>query len=484
MSTKLIFEHSRPDRQGHTLPASDVPTRSFAEYIPGGLLRKKPAELPEVGELDIVRHYTGLSRLNVGIDTVFYPLGSCTMKYNPRVNEVVSANPGFADLHPYQKEEDVQGMLQIMYELQEFLKEISGMSAVSLMPAAGAHGEWASLMLMKAFLDKNRGGRTTVLIPDSAHGTNPASSIYAGFRTVEVKSNDRGLVDLDDLKQKTDDHTAVLMLTNPNTLGLFEDRVTEIAKILHDKGALLYIDGANLNAIMGITRPRDFGADVLHFNLHKTFSTPHGGGGPGSGPIGVSEDLADFLPAPVTGKKDGRYFLNYDIPHSIGRVKSFFGNVAVMVRAYAYIKMLGAKGLKRVSENAVLNANYLAARLKKDFLLPHDRICMHEFVLSGSRQKKHGVATKDIAKRLLDMGFHPPTVYFPLIIPEAIMCEPTESESRETLDAFVEAMLQIAQEARDNPDIVLNAPQKMPVKRLDEVKAVKEPHIRWKPEAK
>jgi len=482
MSTKLIFEHSRPGRRAHTLPPSDVPTNPPGEHIPKGLLREKKAELPEVGELDMVRHYTNLSRLNVGVDTVFYPLGSCTMKYNPRVNEIVAAHPRFADLHPYQNEDDAQGILQIMYELQEYLKEISGMAAVSLQPSAGAHGEWASLMIMKAFLDKNRGRRTKVLIPDSAHGTNPASSISAGFKTIEVKSNDRGLVDLEDLKKKTDENTAVLMLTNPNTLGLFDDQIVEIAKILHDDGALLYIDGANLNAIMGVTRPRDFGADVMHFNLHKTFSTPHGGGGPGSGPIGVSEELADYLPAPLVAKEGDRYFLNYDIPDSIGRVKSFYGNIAVIVRAYAYLRMLGAKGIRRVAEYAVLNANYLAARLKKDFLLPYDVICMHEFVLSGSRQKKLGAATKDMAKRLLDMGFHPPTVYFPLIVPEAMMCEPTENESKETLDTFVDAMLQIAREAEENPQILLDAPQKMPVKRLDEVKAVKEPYIRWKPD--
>jgi len=369
-----------------------------------------------------------------------------------------------------------------MHGLQEYLKEISGMHAVSLMPSAGAHGEWTALMMMKAFLDKNRPGRTDVLIPDSAHGTNPASSICAGFKTREVKSNDQGLVDLEDLKKKVNDKTAVLMLTNPNTLGLFDSQVVEIGRILHDNGALLYIDGANLNAIMGITRPHDFGADVMHFNLHKTFSTPHGGGGPGSGPIGVSKELADFLPAPIVGKDGERYFQDYDIPHTIGRVKSFYGNVAVIVRAYVYLRMLGANGVRRVAENAVLNANYLATRLKKDFHLPHDRICMHEFVLSGDWQKKNGVTTKDIAKRLLDMGFHPPTVYFPLIVSEAIMCEPTENESKETLDSFVDAMIQIAKEAKECPETVTSAPQNMPVKRLDEVKAVKEPYIRWKSE--
>ena len=430
----------------------------------------------------MLRHFTNLSRRNIGVDTLFYPLGSCTMKYNPRVNEVAAGHPRLADLHPYQDERDTQGMMKMMYELQEDLKEISGMHAVTLMPAAGAHGEWTALMVVKAFLDKNRPGRTKVLIPDSAHGTNPASSISAGFTTVEVKSNDKGLVDLDDLRKKVDDKTAILMLTNPNTLGIFDTQVVEIAKILHEKGALLYVDGANLNAIMGITRPHDFGADVMHFNLHKTFSTPHGGGGPGSGPIGVSKELADFLPTPTFGRDGDNYFLNYDIPHSIGRVKAFYGNIGVCVRAYAYLRMLGPKGVRRVAENAVLNANYLAARLKKDYLLPYDQICMHEFVLSGNWQKKYGVATKDIAKRLLDLGFHPPTVYFPLIVAEAIMCEPTENESKETLDSFVDAMLQIAKEAKECPEKVLSAPQTTPVKRLDEVKAVKEPYIRWKAE--
>ena len=482
MSTKLIFEHSRAGRCGQTLPAPDVPTKSADQLLPAGMLRKKQANLPEVGELDVLRHFTNLSRRNIGVDTLFYPLGSCTMKYNPRVNEVAAAHPRLTDIHPYQDETDSQGMMKMMYEVQEDLKAISGMDAVTLMPAAGAHGEWTALMVVKAFLDKNRPGRTKVLIPDSAHGTNPASSISAGFTTVEVKSNDKGLVDLDDLRKKVDDKTAILMLTNPNTLGIFDTQVVEIAKILHDNGALLYIDGANLNAIMGVTRPHDFGADVMHFNLHKTFSTPHGGGGPGSGPIGVSKELADFLPTPTFGKDGDRYFLNYDIPHSIGRVKSFYGNIGVCIRAYAYLRMLGPDGVRRVAENAVLNANYLAARLKKDFLLPYDQICMHEFVLSGNWQKKDGVTTKDIAKRLLDMGFHPPTVYFPLIVAEAIMCEPTENESKETLDAFVDAMLQIAKEAKECPEKVTSAPQTTPVKRLDEVKAVKEPYIRWKAE--
>ncbi len=482
MSTKLIFEHSRAGRCGQTLPAPDVPTKSADTYLPEGMLRKKKANLPEVGELDVLRHFTNLSRRNIGVDTLFYPLGSCTMKHNPRVNEVAAAHPRLTDLHPYQDEQDTQGMMQMMYELQEDLKEISGMHEVTLMPAAGAHGEWTALMVVKAFLDKNRPGRTTVLIPDSAHGTNPASSISAGFKTVEVKSNEKGLVDLEDLRKKVDDTTAILMLTNPNTLGIFDTQVVEIAKILHDNGALLYIDGANLNAIMGITRPHDFGADVMHFNLHKTFSTPHGGGGPGSGPIGVSKELADFLPTPIFGKDGDRYFLNYNMAHSIGRVKSFYGNIGVCIRAYAYLRTLGPKGVRRVAENAVLNANYLSTRLKKDYFLPYDQICMHEFVLSGNWQKKDGVTTKDIAKRLLDLGFHPPTVYFPLIVSEAIMCEPTENESKETLDSFVDAMLQIAKEAKECPEKVTSAPQTTPVKRLDEVKAVKEPYIRWKAE--
>jgi len=478
---KLIFEHSRTGRRGYTLPVSDVPERKAHEAIPAEYLRKGEMDLPEVGELDIVRHYTNLSRLNVGVDTVFYPLGSCTMKYSPKVNEAVAANPRFAHLHPYQPEESAQGMLEMMYNVQEYLKEISGMSAVSLQPCAGAHGELTALLVMKAYLDDKKPGRMKVLIPDSAHGTNPSSGIFAGFETVQVKSNERGLVDLEDLKKHVDENTAVLMLTNPNTLGLFDDQVQEIARILHAKGALLYLDGANLNAIMGVCKPADFGVDAMHFNLHKSFSTPHGGGGPGSGPIGVVKELAPYLPAPVVAKKDDKFFLDYNIPKSIGRCRSFYGNIGVVLRAYVYLRMLGKDGVPRVAHHAVLNANYVAARLKKHFLLPHDRICMHECVFSGNWQKKYGVKTLDIAKRLLDMGYHPPTVYFPLIVQEAIMIEPTENESKETLDAFADAMIQIAKEAQENPQLVTSAPQTTPVKRLDEVKAAKEPYIRWRP---
>ena len=478
---KLIFEHSRAGRCGYTLPVSDVPERKAHESIPAEYLRKGELDLPEVGELDIVRHYTNLSRLNVGVDTVFYPLGSCTMKYSPKVNETVAAHPRLAHMHPYQPEESAQGTLEILYNTQEYLKEISGMSAVSLQPAAGAHGELTSLLVMKAYLDDKRPGRMKVLIPDSAHGTNPSSSIFAGFETVQVKSNERGLVDLEDLKKHVDENTAVLMLTNPNTLGLFDDQVQEIARILHAKGALLYLDGANLNAIMGVARAADFGVDAMHFNLHKSFSTPHGGGGPGSGPIGVVKELAPYLPAPVVARNGDKFYLDYNIPKSIGRCRSFYGNIGVIIRAYVYLRMLGREGVPRVAHHAVLNANYLAARLKKHFLLPYDRICMHECVFSGNWQKKYGVKTLDIAKRLLDMGFHPPTVYFPLIVQEAIMIEPTENESKETLDAFADAMIQIAKEAQENPQLVTSAPQNMPVKRLDEVKAAKEPYIRWKP---
>jgi glycine dehydrogenase subunit 2 len=478
---KLIFEHSRTGRRGFTLPPSDVPERKAQDAIPAELLRKDELELPEVGELDIVRHYTNLSRRNVGVDTVFYPLGSCTMKYSPKVNETAAANPRFTNLHPYQPDDLAQGMLEMLYNTQEYLKEISGMSAVSLQPAAGAHGELTSLLVMKAFLDDKRPGRMKVLIPDSAHGTNPSSSIFAGFETVQVKSNERGLVDLEDLEKNVDEKTAALMLTNPNTLGLFDDQVQKIAEILHEKGALLYLDGANLNAIMGIARPADFGVDAMHFNLHKSFSTPHGGGGPGSGPVGVVKELAPYLPVPVVAKKGDKFCLDYSIPKSIGRCRSFYGNVGVIVRAYVYLRMLGKEGIPRVAHHAVINANYLAARLKKYFLLPYDRLCMHECVFSGNWQKKYGVKTLDIAKRLLDLGFHPPTVYFPLIVPEAIMIEPTENESKETLDAFADAMIQIAKEAQENPQLVTSAPQTTPVKRLDEVKAAKEPYVRWRP---
>ncbi|HEY8342003.1 MAG TPA: aminomethyl-transferring glycine dehydrogenase subunit GcvPB [Calditerricola sp.] len=479
----LIFERSKPGRVAYSLPEPDVPEASVTACIPAHLLRRVPAELPEVSELDLIRHYTELSRRNHGIDNGFYPLGSCTMKYNPKVNEDVARLPGFAQVHPLQPEETVQGALELMWHLQEYLAEITGMDAVTLQPAAGAHGEWTGLMMIRAYHEARGEKRTKVLVPDSAHGTNPASATVAGMQTVTIPSDARGLVDLEALKRAADENTAALMLTNPNTLGLFEEDILEIAEIVHDVGGLLYYDGANANAILGIARPGDMGFDVVHLNLHKTFTTPHGGGGPGAGPVGVKKDLIPFLPVPVVVKEGDRYRLDYDRPQSIGRVKGFYGNFGMLVRAYAYIRTMGPDGLRQVSECAVLNANYLMRRLAPYFDLPYDRHCKHEFVLSGRRQKKLGVRTLDMAKRLLDFGFHPPTIYFPLIVDECLMIEPTETEAKETLDAFADAMIQIAKEAEEHPDLVLNAPHTTVVKRLDEVTAARKPILRWqKPE--
>ncbi|NLP29604.1 MAG: aminomethyl-transferring glycine dehydrogenase subunit GcvPB [Clostridiales bacterium] len=479
----LIFETSRPGRKAYSLPECDVPQKPIGELIDSSYLREKAPELPEVSELDAVRHYTKLSLRNHGVDSGFYPLGSCTMKYNPKVNEAVARLDGFINCHPYQPESMVQGNLEVMYTLDRLLSEISGMDQVSLQPAAGAHGELAGLMIIKAYHEnRGEGNRDKIIVPDSAHGTNPASAAVAGFEVIEVKSDDRGCVDLEHLKEVMNEEVAGLMLTNPNTLGLFETEIVEIAKIVHDKGGLLYYDGANMNAIMGIARPGDMGFDVIHFNLHKTFSTPHGGGGPGSGPVGVKESLIPFLPVPVVCKKDDTYYLDFDRPLSIGRIKSFYGNFNVTIKALAYIFTMGEEGLKKVSESAVLNANYIAQKLKDVYLLPYDKICMHECVLSGYRQKANGVSTLDIAKRLLDFGYHPPTVYFPLIVSEALMIEPTECESKETLDEFINTMRTIAEEAESNPDIVKTAPHNTVVSRLDEALAARKPVLKWKKE--
>ncbi|MDR6224703.1 aminomethyl-transferring glycine dehydrogenase subunit GcvPB [Desmospora profundinema] len=480
----LIFEMSKPGRVAYSLPATDVPSEDVSERIPAGMVREKPAELPEVSELDLIRHYTELSRRNHGIDNGFYPLGSCTMKYNPKINEDVARYPGFAQIHPYQPVETVQGALQLMYELQQDLAEITGMDRVTLQPAAGAQGEWTGLMMIKAY-HHSRGDhqRTKVIVPDSAHGTNPASATVAGFESVTVQSNDQGLVSVEDLKEVVGEDTAALMLTNPNTLGLFEKEIKEIADIVHQAGGLLYYDGANANAILGHSRPGDMGFDVVHLNLHKTFTTPHGGGGPGSGPVGVKEILAPFLPAPLVMKTDEGYHFDFDIPQSIGRVKAFNGNFGMLVRAYTYIRTMGPDGLRRVSEDAVLNANYLMKRLEDHFDVPFPNRCKHEFVLSGNRQKKMGVRTLDMAKRLLDFNIHPPTVYFPLIVEECMMIEPTETESKETLDHFVDVMIQIAKEAEENPEVIQEAPHHTVVKRLDEVTAARKPVVRWEKEA-
>lgn len=476
----LIFEMTKEGRVGYSLPALDVPEIDLSSHLPSGFLREESAELPEVSELDIMRHYTALSNRNHGVDTGFYPLGSCTMKYNPKINEAVARYAGFAHIHPLQDESTVQGAMEIMYDLQEHLSEITGMDEVTLQPAAGAHGEWTALMMIRAFHEANgEFNRTKVLVPDSAHGTNPASATVAGFDTVTVKSNELGLVDIEDLKSKVGPDTAALMLTNPNTLGLFEEEILAMAEIVHGVGGKLYYDGANLNAVMSKARPGDMGFDAVHLNLHKTFTGPHGGGGPGSGPVGVKKDLAAFLPKPVLVKKEDRYTFEYDRPQSIGRVKPFYGNFGIYLRAYTYIRSMGPDGLKAVTEYAVLNANYMMRRLEPYFDLPYTQHCKHEFVLSGRRQKKLGVRTLDMAKRLLDFGFHPPTIYFPLNVEEGMMIEPTETESKETLDSFIDAMIQIAKEVEENPEIVQEAPHTTVISRLDETKAARQPVLRY-----
>lgn len=476
----LIFEISTPGRIGYSLPEMDVTEVSLDDILPAEYIRAEEAELPEVSELDIMRHYTALSKRNHGVDSGFYPLGSCTMKYNPKINENVARLNGFAHIHPYQEAKTVQGALELMYDLQEHLIEITGMDQVTLQPAAGAHGEWTGLMMIRAYHEANGDiGRTKVIVPDSAHGTNPASATVAGLETVTVKSDENGLVDLEDLKRVVGADTAALMLTNPNTLGLFEESILDIAKIVHDAGGKLYYDGANLNAVLSKARPGDMGFDVVHLNLHKTFTGPHGGGGPGSGPVGVKEDLIPFLPKPIVTKQGDQYVLDYDRPQAIGRVKPYYGNFGINVRAYTYIRSMGPDGLKAVTENAVINANYMMRRLAPFYDLPYDRHCKHEFVLSGRRQKKLGVRTLDIAKRLLDFGYHPPTIYFPLNVEEGMMIEPTETESKETLDAFINAMIQIAKEAEESPEIVQEAPHTTVVKRLDETLAARKPVLRY-----
>ncbi len=476
----LIFEQSRPGRIGANLPVSDVSAKNITDIIPQQLLRKAPPELPEVSEVETVRHYTALSRRNYSVDTGFYPLGSCTMKYNPKVHEQIARLPGFAKIHPLQPAESVQGALAMMVELQTYLAEISGMDACTLQPVAGAHGELTGIKLIRAFHESRGEKRSQVIIPDSAHGTNPATVSMNGMEMVEVPSAADGGVDLDALRKAVGPQTAALMLTNPNTLGLFDSHIQEIAQIVHDAGGLLYYDGANANAILGITRPGDMGFDVVHFNLHKTFSTPHGGGGPGSGPVGVKKCLIPFLPVPVVELQDGRYSLSYDRSLSIGKIHGFYGNFAVYLRAYAYIRTLGPDGLKQVSKDAVLAANYVLKELADDYKVPYDRYCMHECVFDGLKEHAPGIRTLDVAKRILDYGCHPPTVYFPLIIHEALMIEPTETESKETVDRFIAMMRRIAREAVEEPDLLLSAPHNTLVKRLDEVLAARKPDLRWR----
>lgn len=479
-SSPLIFERSREGRYAYSLPQSDIKTDSVESILDDKFIRKNKAEFPEVAELDLVRHYTELSNKNFGVDSGFYPLGSCTMKYNPKINEKVARIPGFAESHPLQEEGQVQGSLEIVYSLQEELKEITGMDEVTLQPAAGAHGEWTALMIFKAYhLDNGEGHRDEVIVPDSAHGTNPASASFAGFKAVTVKSNERGEVDIEDLKRVVNENTAAIMLTNPNTLGIFEKNIMEIREIVHEAGGLLYYDGANLNAIMDKVRPGDMGFDAVHLNLHKTFAGPHGGGGPGSGPVGVKKELASYLPKPMVIKDGDTFKYDNDIKNSIGRVKPFYGNFGIYLRAYTYIRTMGAEGLREVSEAAVLNANYIKASLKDHYEIPYEQYCKHEFVLSGSKQKEHGVRTLDMAKRLLDFGVHPPTIYFPLNVEEGMMIEPTETESKETLDYFIDAMIQIAEEAKNDPDKVLEAPHSTIIDRLDETTAARKPVLKF-----
>lgn len=475
--SKLIFEVSKEGRKCITLPKSDIP--SFD--VENGLERKDAPRLPEVAEIDLVRHYTNLSKKAHGVDNGFYPLGSCTMKYNPKLNEKMASLEGFTAVHPLQSTEDTQGALQLMYELKKSLCEITGMYDMTLQPAAGAHGEWTGLMLIKKYHEM-RGdlGRNIILVPDSAHGTNPASASVAGFKTKSIPSAEDGGVDLEALREAVGDDTAGLMLTNPNTLGLFESRIIEMAKIVHEAGGLLYYDGANLNAVMGQVRPGDMGFDVIHLNIHKTFSTPHGGGGPGSGPVGCVERLAPYLPVPTVEKMDDKYYLKYDNEDSIGRVKSFHGQFLVLVKAYAYILSLGARGIREASSKAVLNANYMMARLKSVYHVPFDKNCMHEFVISAQRLKDEtGVSALDIAKAMLDYGIHPPTIYFPLIVKEALMFEPTETESIETLDEVCDLLLDIARTAKEDPEKLHNAPVNTVVTRLDEVGAARKPIVRY-----
>jgi glycine dehydrogenase subunit 2 len=475
--SQLLFEIARPGVRGVTYPQPDVPTKPVEDLIPAGLLAEEPLPLPEVGEPDVVRHYTNLSTQNMSVDTHFYPLGSCTMKYNPKRNERLSSLPGFLNVHPMQPDETVQGLLEAMHDMQHILGEVAGLPSVSLQPAAGAHGELTALLVARAyFQDIGQAQRTRVLIPDSAHGTNPASAALSGFQTVTLKSTATGAVDLDDLRKKLDDRTAVFMITNPNTLGMFEQKIKDIADLVHEAGGLIYLDGANMNAILGVARPGDFGADMMHYNLHKTFSGPHGGGGPGSGPIAVRDFLGPYLPGPVVAKEADGFHL-VDPPKTIGRMRTFFGTIGILLRAYTYALTHGPDGLRRVSEHAVLNANYLLSQVQSFLPVPAGSRCLHEFVASAKNIKsKNGMTAMDIAKGLLDEGFHAPTVYFPLIVPEALMMEPTETESKETLDAFVAALKRIV---AGDAEAAHQAPYQTPVSRPNEVAAARSPRVHW-----
>jgi len=476
----LIFERGSPGRIGYSLPPMDVPEKEIDDLIPPSLQRAGIPGFPEVSEIEVVRHFVRLSQWNYSIAGGLYPLGSCTMKYNPRVNERVARLSGFSEVHPLQPEELSQGALFLMYELERYLAEISGLDRVTLQPAAGAQGELTGMMMIRAYHTARGNPRRVVLVPDSAHGTNPSSSALSGYLVQALPSTDRGLIDPARVEKFMNEEVAAIMITNPNTLGLFEEEIHRICGIVHSRGGLVYGDGANLNAILGIARPGDMGFDVLHMNLHKTFSTPHGGGGPGAGPVAVRAILAPFLPVPAVKREGKRFRLDYDLPESIGRVRAFHANFAVLVRAYAYICSLGAAGLKHISQMATLNANYLRTQLGSSFHIPFDRLCKHEFVATDKNQQGMGIKTLDIAKRLMDKGFHPPTIYFPLIVPGALMIEPTESESKETLDQFISAMKEIAEEAKSDPSQITSAPHLTKVSRLDEVRAAREPVLRWK----
>ena len=480
--SRVIFEKSVKGRMGIAIPTLDTPEVSLSDSIPPELLRETPANLPEVSEPQVVRHYVNLSVKNHHVDKDLYPLGSCTMKYNPKINDALASLPGFANIHPHQPVKNVQGALHIMYELEQMLLKITGMSAATLQPSAGSQGEFAGILIMKKYHEKNGDNRKYIIIPETAHGTNPASVSLGGFKAREVKSDNRGRVDFEDLKSKLDDEVAGMMLTQPNTLGLFEDQIEAISEEVHKVGALMYMDGANMNAVVGLCKPAEMGFDIIHINLHKTFSTPHGGGGPGAGPIAVVEKLAPFLPIPKLIKDDnGKYNWISDLPDSIGRLHSFFGNFGILVRAYVYIKMLGDSGLKSMTRVAIINANYLKNKLKDAYKIPFAEGTLHEFVASGVLQKAKGVKALDIAKALLDYGFYAPTIYFPNNVPEAMMIEPTESETKETLDRFVSALLEINEKINSDPDLIRDAPMTTPVIRLDETKANRELDLRWTP---